>query len=97
MQLPYQIFLLQDKQYPLLLHVSIIFFWRIIGLLGSCMYCIIFCVILCNIEVFFLHYMGRIGAVAFYGAAALRVHPHVPPGEYLVIVLVSVVLLLFDK
>ena len=57
------------------------------------MYCIIFCVILSNIEVFFLHYTGPIGTAVFYGAAAPRAHPHVPPGEYLVIVLVSLVLL----
>ena len=50
------------------------------------MYCIIFCVILCDIEVFFLHYTGPIGTAAFYG---------VPAGEYFVIVLVSLVLLVF--
>ncbi|XP_015748932.1 PREDICTED: uncharacterized protein LOC107328725 [Acropora digitifera] len=43
------------------------------------MYCIIFCVILCNIEVFCLHYTGPIGTAVFYGAAAPRAHPHVPP------------------
>ena len=53
------------------------------------MYCITFCVILCNIEMFFLHYTGPIGA------AAPRAHPRVPPGEYSVIVLVRLVLLVF--
>ena len=46
--------------------------------------CIIFCVILCNIEMFFIHY-------TFYGAAAPRARPRVPP----CIVLVKQVLLVF--
>ena len=60
---------------------------------GSCMWCIIFCVIVCNIEMFFLHYTGAIGTAAFYSAAAPRVRPRLPPGEHLCIVLVKLVLL----
>ena len=55
--------------------------------------------ILCNIEMFFLHYTGPIGTAAFYSAAAPRVRPRVPPrvppGEHLCIVLVKLVLLVF--
>ena len=53
--------ILQDKQHPLQLHVSIIFFI----LKENCLawylhlqYCV--CVILCYIEIFSLHYTGSI-------------------------------------
>ena len=49
-------------------------------MLGICMYSTMFCVILCYIEMFFLHYTGPTGAAAFYGAAAARPLPRVPPG-----------------
>ena len=39
-----------------------------------------FCVILCYTEMFFLHYTGPTGTAAFYGAAAARPLPRVPPG-----------------
>ena len=34
--------------------------------------------VLCYIEIFFLHYTGPTGAAAFYGAAAARPPPRVP-------------------
>ena len=36
--------------------------------------------ILCYIEIFFLHYTGPTGAAAFYSAAAARPPPRVPAG-----------------
>ena len=55
----------------------------------------LYCVILCNIEMFFLHYTGPIGTAAFYSAAAPRACPSNPPGEHLCIILVRLVLMVF--
>lgn len=42
---------------------------------------------LCYIEVFFSHCIGSIGTASFYGgAAAARPHPRAQPGEFHVIV-----------
>ena len=49
---------------------------------------------LCYIEVFFLHCIGSIGTASFYGgAAAARPHPRAQPGEFHVIVHLTIVLL----
>ena len=77
------------------MHVSTPFFVLCESQISTVVFFIVFITLmLCYIEVFFLHCIGSIGTASFYGgAAAARPHPRAQPGEFHVIAHLTIVLL----